>query len=62
MAMSIIRQWRQCALEEDCTAPKGSNRKQHRYQSIMSILAYRTGIPEKIPQRYLGFKVHQDVD
>jgi glycosyltransferase involved in cell wall biosynthesis len=61
-AMNIIRQWRKCVLEENCSAPEGSNKKLHRYQSILSVLAYRSGIPEKIPQRVLGFKIHQDVD
>jgi len=62
-ALSLIKKWKEYALIKECIAPEGSNRKNHRRdQSILTILAYQFGFAQKIPQRRLGFQVHQDVD
>lgn len=61
-ALRLVEKWKECALVKECTAPKGYNRDNHRAQSIMTILAYQFGIAQKLPQRYLGVKIHQDID
>ncbi len=62
-AVRFIEKWRECALAKECIAPEGSNRDNHRFdQSILTILAYQLGLAEKIPQRKLGVKIHQDID
>ncbi len=62
-AMQLVEKWRQCALVKECIAPKNSSQKNHRQdQSILTILAYQFGFAQRIPQRCLGFKVHQDID
>ena len=61
-ALRLVEKWKECALVKECTVPKSYNRDNHRAQSILSILAYQLGFAQKIPQRYLGFKIHQDID
>ena len=38
----IIAEWKDCALDKDCIAPKGATKKNHRYdQAILSTLIYK---------------------
>ncbi len=62
IAMKLIEKWKAAALDENCTAPKGSSKKLHRFQTIMSILAYQLGLPGDIPHKCMGFLVQQDID
>lgn len=61
----IISKWKQCALIRECIAPKGSSRKNHRYdQSVLGIIAYQANIinTSLININHFGFKIHQDVE
>lgn len=61
----IITKWKDCALTKDCIAPKGANKKNHRYdQAILSTLIYKhlPEIGKKMTYKKFGFKIHQDVD
>ena len=61
-AMKLIEKWKVCALEEKCTAPEGSSKKNNRFQTIFSILAYQLGLSGEIPHKNIGFLVQQDID
>jgi len=61
--LELANKWKECALIKECIAPAGSTRDNHRQdQAILAILAYQHGLAQKIPQRFLGFKIHQDID
>lgn len=61
----IITEWKDCALDKNCIAPKGATKKNHRYdQAILSTLIYKH-LPElgkKMTYKKFGFKIHQDID
>jgi hypothetical protein len=62
---SLINEWKKCALIEECIAPKGSSRKNHRFdQAVLSILIYQNlpNLGKKMMHRKFGFKTHQDID
>lgn len=62
-ASKIINSWRDCALEKECIAPEGSNRKNHRQdQAALSIIAHQSGATRCMPGKRYGFDVHKDVD
>jgi hypothetical protein len=64
-AKKIIDEWRNCALNKQCIAPKGASRKNHRFdQAILSILVYKYSpkLGKKMLYRKFGFKTHQDID
>lgn len=62
-ALKLVKLWEEYASIEECIAPRGATKQNHRYdQSILTILAYRLGLTEKTPNRRLGFKIHQDID
>jgi len=61
-AMTLIDKWKDCALDGNCTAPEGSDKKRHRFQTILSILAYQLGLPGDTPHKCIGFLVQQDID
>jgi hypothetical protein len=61
--LELANKWKECALIKECIGPAGSTRNNHRHdQAILTILAYQHGLAQKIPQRFLGFKIHQDID
>ena len=62
-AAVLIEKWAKCALIKECIAPEGSNRDNHRQdQAVLSVLAYQSDLGKWMTKRYLGFKVHQDID
>jgi hypothetical protein len=61
-AVKLVEQWGKYAGIERCSVPEGATKHNHRYQSILTVLAYRLGLAEGIPCRRLGFKIHQDID
>lgn len=61
-ALKLVELWEKYALIEECSAPQGATKQNHRYQSILTILAYQLDLAEKIPNRRIGFKIHQDID
>ena len=62
-ARELILRWRACALDKNCIAPPGSSRDNHRQdQALLSVLAHLSGIAQRMPSGFYGFKVHQDVD
>lgn len=61
-AIKLVEKWKACALEKKCCAPEGANRRDHRFQTIMSILAYQMGLVDGIPHKCIGFLFHQDID
>jgi uncharacterized protein DUF1647 len=62
-AVEVVREWAKCALTKECIAPEGSDRSNHRQdQSVLTILARRSGIADKMPRSLLGFQVQQDVE
>ncbi len=61
--LKLIKKWKECALIKECIAPEGSSRDNHRQdQAVLTVLAYQYGFAQIIPQRFLGFKLHQDID
>lgn len=58
----ILEMWRKCALQIDCIAPKGSNRKNHRQdQTALSIILYKNGYKYKcIKYNNLNFSLQFD--
>jgi hypothetical protein len=62
-ARKLVERWRECAMIQECIAPPGSNRYNHRQDmSVLSILAYQLGMPLFLSNFLLGFKCQQDVD
>ena len=62
-AMTIINQWRKCALIRECIAPEGSSRENHRQdQAVLSVLIHQAGMTKQMPGRKYGFITHQDID
>ena len=61
-ATKFVNKWTACALEEKCWVPSSSSKKTHRWQTIMSILAYQLELAGEIPYKRIGFLVHQDID
>ena len=61
-ATKFVNKWISCALEEKCWVPSSSSKKNHRWQTIMSILAYQLELAGEIPYKRIGFLVHQDID
>lgn len=57
----FFKKWKQCALTKDIVAPDGWNRKQHRAQSVFTVLALQLNIEDGNNFRLLGVKIHQDV-
>lgn len=45
LSLTILNTWKECALNRECIAPNGSNRKNHRQdQSVLSIFLYKNNI------------------
>ena len=66
-ASSVIRKWKEFSLDQNCIAPKGSNRSNHRQdQAVLTILCEINGFNKKGRYRELGPRynvlTHQDVD
>ena len=67
-SMQLLDKWFKCALKKECIAPKGSNRNNHRQdQAVLTVLAYQLNLVQKLEQhvnleKFLGYKIHQDVD
>jgi hypothetical protein len=71
-AVALIQKWARCALDQDCIAPTGSSRLNHRQdQAVLSVLANQGGfIGRRDFNRYnfrtfagpLNIAIHQDVD
>ncbi|WP_432283795.1 hypothetical protein SLT36_18110 [Aminobacter sp. BA135] len=63
MAADLLERWANLSLIEDCIAPRGSDRSNHRQdQALLTVLAYIAGRPAKASTKLLGYRVHQDVD
>jgi len=64
-ALSLAKKWSEYAMVKECIAPNGSNRENHRQdQSLLSILSYQVGIPNKLALKLLpptGIQFHQDI-
>ncbi|ORY01959.1 hypothetical protein K493DRAFT_208957 [Basidiobolus meristosporus CBS 931.73] len=59
---TVIRPFRECALRQDCIAPKGSSRANHRQdQSILTYLAHINGW-RCSSEGWSGYLIHQDAD
>lgn len=62
-ALRLAKSWRDEALIEDCIAPPGSSRENHRQdQALLTVLAYKAGFAAAIHSNRLGFVTHQDID
>jgi hypothetical protein len=61
-ARELAKAWCECALNRDCIAPAGSNRTNHRQdQAVLSVLAYKMNLTEKLPEFKYGFTTHNDI-
>jgi hypothetical protein len=59
----LADRWRELAFVKECIAPEGSDRANHRQdQSVLTVLAYQSGVAFKTSPFLLGFKVHCDVE
>ena len=59
---AVIDKWAECAQIEDCIAPLGSDRRNHRQdQSVLSILYYMFHKNAKTENRYLTISVHNEL-
>lgn len=61
-ARHLAEEWARFALDESIIGPVGSNRENHRHdQSLLTVLAYRSGmLDEGIPRRR-GYSLHRDL-
>jgi hypothetical protein len=60
--MAVIAEWGRLALIEECIAPPGSSRANHRQdQALLTVLAYRAGIMAAPAKQRLGFRIHADI-
>ncbi|CAO3678339.1 unnamed protein product [Umbelopsis vinacea] len=58
----LVVPWFECALEQDCIAPPGSSRSNHRQdQAAITFLAYRSGYTCYEYPEFHGITIHQDV-
>jgi hypothetical protein len=63
MAVDLLDRWANLSLIEDCIAPRGSDRSNHRQdQALLTVLAYMAGRPAKASTKLLGYRIHQDVE
>jgi hypothetical protein len=61
-AMAVIAEWGRLALIEECIAPAGSDRLNHRQdQALLTVLAYRAGFAAPA-EKALGFRIRADID
>jgi hypothetical protein len=66
-AIGVIQKWKELSLDQNCIAPIGSNRSNHRQdQAILTLLCELNGFNEKgfyraLHPRY-NIAIHQDVD
>lgn len=62
-AVSVAREWKECAMDKDCISPDGADRSNHRQdQAVLTILAYKHGLARGKKLRRKGFLVQQDID
>jgi len=62
-AADLLERWANLSLIEDCIAPSGSDRSNHRQdQALLTVLAYLAGHPAKASTELLGYRIHQDVE
>ncbi len=62
-ALNLARSWKDGALDKNCIAPQGSSRSNHRQdQALLTVLAYMSDMVDAGDRRYLGYKIHQDVE
>lgn len=62
-ALFVAREWRDCAMCEECISPKGSDRSNHRQdQAALTILAHKRGLATGLKLRETGFLIQQDID
>lgn len=62
-AYKVAREWKECAMCEECISPKGSDRSNHRQdQAALTILAHKRGLATGLKLRKTGFLVQQDID
>jgi len=66
-ALSVIQKWKELSLDQDCIAPIGSNRSNHRQdQAVLTVLCELNGFNKKgwyrILRRRYNVLTHQDVD
>lgn len=66
-ALIVVRKWKELSLNQDCIAPIGSNRSNHRQdQAVLTVLCEISGFNKKGRYRELGPKynvlTHQDAD
>ncbi|MFC1681153.1 DUF1647 domain-containing protein [Pseudomonadota bacterium] len=60
-AMELLERWRRCALDQNCIAPPGSSRSNHRQdQAALSILMYQSTFADSPLQACLSVKFHQN--
>jgi hypothetical protein len=61
-AAALLSEWARLALVEECIAPPGSSRKNHRQdQALLSVLAHRSGRSDVPAEENLGFRTHADI-
>jgi hypothetical protein len=60
---ALIKQWRDLALVQECIAPPGSNRSNHRQdQALLTVLAYQMGYGHRVYPFQIGYRFHRDLD
>jgi len=61
-AMTLLDHWKNCALSQDCIAPPGSSRRNHRQdQAVLSVLGHQMGLTARMPIYCHGFEIQRDV-
>lgn len=62
-AVEVARDWKDCAMNEECISPKGSDKTNHRQdQAALTIIAHKRGLVRGLKLTKTGFLVQQDID
>ena len=62
-AWNLLEEWSSLAQIQDCIAPLGSDRSNHRQdQAVLSILYYRATQGRSLESAYVSLQTHQDCD
>jgi hypothetical protein len=61
VARDVIRRWAECARVQECIAPPGADRSNHRHdQAVLTILVEQSSLDGLRPE-FLGVEAHRDI-